>query len=391
MENIDIVSWTIVFTDLKDFTLKTSLLTQKQIDNLLDTQDKIIVDNIKKYDWILIKTIWDSYMVFFENPKNALFFSIDIQKETYEYNKNKSLKLQKIEIRISINYWTVNKKQTINWVDYFWDCVNLASRVLSKTLENKIFITDKFYNKIKDENLKEEFLLLWNTSFKWILYEVEIYNVLFLEEDIEDYKKWVYKKVDYTDVIIDEKIKTRCKNIDDIIFRWSAINAVFWVQPIPFFDIYSSIAVYIYMLRQIAIEYNIILSQKEIKEILVTIFWAISWVLAINQTISWVSKIWLVWFWGFLMVPLNYWTAYWVGKVMNRYFYNKTKDLKFTNEEIKELFLSWKNYWVKYAKNNKKEIIKNGKNFKNEFNLNLKKEKSELKDITTSIKKEIKN
>jgi hypothetical protein len=43
-------------------------------------------------------------MVFFDNPINALNFAVEVQKQTNEYNKLKILKLQKIEIRLAINY-----------------------------------------------------------------------------------------------------------------------------------------------------------------------------------------------------------------------------------------------------------------------------------------------
>jgi uncharacterized protein (DUF697 family) len=390
MENIDVLNWAIVFTDLKDFTLKTSLLTQKQIDNLLNNQDSIILNWIEKYSWTLIKTIGDSYMIFFDDIKNSLNFAIQVQNETSIYNNTKTLKLQKIEIRISMNYWSVNKKNTTNWFDYFWDTVNLASRVLSKTLENKIFITDKFYEKIKEEKWNTRFILLWKTSFKWILYEVLIYNVLYSNNDIEDFDNWIYKKIDYSNLIMDEKVKNRYKNIEDIIFKWSCVNAIFWVQPIPFFDIYSSIAVYIYMLKKIASEYNIKLWKNDVKEILVTIFSAIWWVIAINQTINWVSKIWLLWFSWFLLVPLNFATSYWVWKVINRYFYNRTKDLNFTNEEIKELFLSSKDYGLNYAKNNKKEIINIWNSIKNDFLKFSDKTKKEFFDLSFDIKSRLK-
>lgn len=121
------------------------------------------------------------------------------------------------------------------------------------------------------------------------------------------------------------------------------------------------------MLKQIAKEYNIELSRGQIKEILVTILGALTWVIAMNQTINGLWKIGTLGLAWFLLVPINFWTCYGVGKVMNRYFYDKIKDVQFTNSEMKELFLSGKDYWVQYAKENKKEILQVGKSFKNEI------------------------
>lgn len=391
MNNINTQNWVIMFTDLKDFTLKTSLFTQKQIDKILDDQDKLMLLNLKKYNWNIIKTVWDSYMIFFEKPKDALLFAIEIQKLLKDYNKDKKIALHKIEIRISIDYWVLNKKDTINWHDFFWDSVNLASRVLSRTLENKIFITDKLYDSLINEWVNCRYDFLWKTTFKWILYEVWVYEVLYNEDDMKLFDKWEYKKTDYKRVLEDEKTKLRYKNIDDIIFKCSAINCVISIQPIPFIDIYSSVWIYTYMLNQIASEYKIKLSRKQINEILITIFSAIWSVLLINQTIQWISKIWLIWIAWFLFVPLNFWITYWVWKVMNYYFYSTNNNLKINNKEIKELFFSWKDFWEKYAKENKKEIIALWKKFKNEFLSFQKESKDELKKISKEVEKEIKN
>lgn len=387
MEHINSIDGVIVFTDLKDFTLKTSLLTQKQIDALLDDQDTIILDSLKTYNGTLIKTIGDSYMMLFEDIQKSLDFAIEVQNKTKLYNESKNLKLQKIELRMSLDYGKINKKNTVNGIDYFWDSVNLSSRLLSKTLENKIFVTNKYYESFQEKILENSrFVFLWNTNFKWILYEVWVYEVLFDSENIKKVDSGKYEKPEYADIIVDEKIKKRVKNIDDIIFKWSAINAVLCVQPIPFVDLYSTTWVYIYMLKQIAKEYNIELSREQIKEILVTILWAIAWVIAINQTMNGLGKIGTFGLAWFLLVPINFGTCYWVGKVMNRYFYDKTKEVQFTNSEMKELFLSGKDYWVKYAKENKKEILEVGKEFKDELIEFAKKSKDDLKDISSSLK-----
>ena len=48
MEHIDTIKWAVVFTDIKNFTLKTSLLTQMQIWNFLNKQDEIVLPIISK-------------------------------------------------------------------------------------------------------------------------------------------------------------------------------------------------------------------------------------------------------------------------------------------------------------------------------------------------------
>lgn len=386
MNNIDNFLWVILFTDLKDYTLKTSLLTQKQMDEILDNQDLIIKNSLKKYDWNLIKIIWDSYMIYFIDPLNSLLFSINIQEQLKKYNDAKLLNLLKIEIRIALDYWMIHRKEIFKWSDYFWETVNISARLIWKTIENSIFITERFYKSINNEKIDARFSFLWDANFKWIIDKIWVYQVLYLEDEIKLYDNWKYKNLDFTSIILDDKTKIRIKNIDEIILKASSVNAILWSQPIPFIEMYSSVIIYIYMLKQIAYEYNIKLSNNEIKEIIIVLFSSLWTSLFVWESVNIISKIWLVWFWGFLIIPLNFWTAYGVWKVINRYFYNKTKDINLSNSEIKDLFLSWKDVWIKYAKQNKKQVIETWKNFKDDFINKTNKMKKEIDNIINELK-----
>ena len=330
-------------------------------------------------------------MVFFASTIDALNYAVEIQKEVNLYNSDKSIILHKLEVKISLDYWTLSKKQTNLWVDYFWDTVNLASRVLSKTIENKIFLTDKFYNEVSNNTTNYQFSFIWKTVFKWILYEVWVYEVLFSQEDIVNFKNNNYQKVDFYDTLVDEKIKKRVKNIDELIFRYACLNAILWIQPIPFLDIYSSVPVYIFLIKNIAKEYNIKIETSEIKDILWVVFSSIWWAFLTTQLIVWVSKIWLIWVWGFIIIPLNFWVSYAIWKIINRYFYSKIKNIEFTNNDIKELFISTKDIQSKYAKNHKKEIIEKWKLFKTDFEKMISNSTKEIEAIVLNLKKFLKS
>ena len=160
MKHIDSMYWVIVFTDIKGFTLKTSLLTQKQIEDILNKQDEIVLPIIKKNGWKIIKTMWDSYMIIFEKPLNSINASIEIQRKLNIYNLSVKLNLYKIEIRITADYWLLNKKENLIWEDYFWTSVNIASRLQDKTPENKIFISWELQKEIKNiKKIKNIYLL----------------------------------------------------------------------------------------------------------------------------------------------------------------------------------------------------------------------------------------
>ncbi len=95
MKHIDSIYWAVLFTDIKNYTLKTSLLTKLQIIDFLSKQEEIIKPITLKYFWKIIKSIWDSYMIVFENPKNAVKAAIEIQNEIKKYNETIKFNLKK--------------------------------------------------------------------------------------------------------------------------------------------------------------------------------------------------------------------------------------------------------------------------------------------------------
>jgi adenylate cyclase len=93
----------IIFTDIKDFTLKTSLLTKKQLEGILNDHDGIITPIIKKYKGHIVKTFGDSFMIVFDKSENAVLACIEIQEKAIAYNSTKKMGLFMIEFRIAID------------------------------------------------------------------------------------------------------------------------------------------------------------------------------------------------------------------------------------------------------------------------------------------------
>lgn len=363
MEHIDTIKWAVVFTDIKDFTLKTSLLTQMQIWKFLNKQDEIVLPIISKYFWKIIKTIWDSYMIVFEKAENAVIASIEIQKKLEEYNSNIELNLYKLELRVSIDYWYLEREINLNWEDFFWETVNISSRLQHKTPENKIFITSNVKTNI-DYLRNINCLYLWKTSFKWVLYEVDIYEVLFEDEKIIAFKNWEIKEKNINDFLLTEDLKQRINEIDDTIFKFSSVAAILWIQPIPFLDVYSVLPFHIYLLKEIAKKYSIEINTKESKEILTTVIWSIWSSYILSQSVVWLSKIWMIWFWWYIMMPLNFGLTYAMWKILSMYFYQKSQWAKATNSEIKELFKYSIKSWKDIAKKDTNKIKEVWKKYK---------------------------
>jgi len=357
----------ILFTDLSDYTLKSSLLTSKQLKEfIIDKQDDIILPLIKEFHGELIKYIWDSYLVFFSKAHDSIKFSVKLQKELSKYNKTVNINLKKIELKISINYWSILRKKTKIWYDYFWDSINIASRIIDKIPKNTIFITDIVKKNIKLKNLQINYF--WLYEFKWILYKIKLYEVYF-------YKKQISKKIDlnYNDI---------SKKVDLLIFKLASVSFLLTIQPIPFTDIYLMVLLHLYLLREIAILYNYKIDTKKIKEIIWAISISLWWIYSTNQFVTTIWKIWLPILWWYLLAPFNFALTYWLWKVFSNYFYYKNQNNNLTNQEIKEIFIWTKDIWLKIAKNNKKEIINTWKKYKDV----IIKEILNLKDLYNDIK-----
>lgn len=377
MKHIDSIMWAIVFTDIKDFTLKTSLLTQKQITDFLNKQDEIILPIITKYFWKIVKSIWDSYMIIFEKAINAVNSSIEIQKELEKYNENIDFNLKKIELRISIDYWLIEREFNNNIEDFYWTTVNIASRLQTIIPENKIYTTKKVIEEINnDEIINSNYL--WKTSFKWILYEVDIFEISNLKS-----RKNIKNNLYY----LKEENIIKIKEIDNLIFNYSSVAAILWIQPIPFLDWYTVLPFHIYMLNEIAKKYGLKLTKEESKEILITVAWSIWTTYIFSQWIVWLWKIWTFWMWSYIMVPINFWLTYWIWKTISFYFYKKTQWVKATNQELKELFKYSVNSGRQIAKKDKNKIIETGKKYKDSI---IKKVKINI-EKTNKIKTKIKN
>ena len=356
MKHLDSIYWVVMFTDIKNYTLKTSLLTKLQIVDFLSKQDEIVIPIINKFFWKIIKTIWDSYMVIFEKAENWIMAAIEIQKELEVYNSNIKLNLNKIELRISLDYWIIEREINNKNIDVFWNTVNIASRLQSVTKENEILTTKQLINQLKDNKNNIKYINLWKNSFKWILYEIDIYKILINEELTENNLSNNYFKTI-------KNIETS-KEIKKVIFNFSSVSALIWLQPIPFIDNYSLVAIHVYMLIEIAKKYNIKLSLEESKEVLSTIISSVWISYAINNWAIVATKISTFWVWSYLTIPLNFWFTYWLGNILNLYFYKKSKWVKASNQELKDLFKDSYKEWKKIAKTKKDIIIENWNKYK---------------------------
>ena len=353
---------TVMFTDMKDFTFRSSVLDRKNIDILVQNQKNIIFPIVEKWQGKIVKTIGDSYMIVFRESKNAVHAAIEIQKISGQYNQKKKV-LEQIEFRIALSSGELSETEGIQGTDYFGLTVNLASRILIQTRAGKIIVSQDVISWLD----KDFFVLeLGDISFKWLLEKTKIYEILYTEQDIQDFQRGIIKK-DAFRLEIEEKIKNTPKEIDDIIFKISSVCAVLTLQPIPLLDIYTNVPLQLYMMKAISEKYGLELRGRDMKEILWTMGLAIGGSLALSQWIIAFTKIGIPLAGAYFAAPLSFAFTYGLGKTMNAYMFYKSQHVTLQNLEMKEIFLASREEGVSIAKEKKEDIFEKWKKSKDEI------------------------
>jgi class 3 adenylate cyclase len=333
MKHLEDTKKAIVFTDVKDFTLKNSLLTQLQVRKFLNTQDWLVIPSIKKFRWKVIKTIWDSFLIVFDSIECAINASIEIQKRLRHYNSKVNFNLNKIELRIIINYWDVQKEKTLIWEDYFWDVINIASRLQNQVIENRIYATSNVINELKwNEEIK--FKYLWETSLRWILYKVWVYEILYDEELITSKDENLENN---HNILVTKELKIKKNEVSNTIIEFSLITAIAWIQNIPHIWAFIMFPFHMFLLKKIANKFQVIFTKKEIKEIILTMFFSLTWILLIVLFENYIETTKFCQYTWYFVVILNFLLSFFIWKILSNYFYIRSQKVENANRELKNM------------------------------------------------------
>ncbi len=131
---------TILLTDIKGFTDKSSHKTRAEIQHMLDEHKLIVLPILEAKGGKLIKTIGDAFLMTFESPTDAVLSGIEVQEALRVYNEGKEADLR-IEIRIAINQGEVNLSDN----DVYGEPVNITARIEAIAEANEVFFTDAVY------------------------------------------------------------------------------------------------------------------------------------------------------------------------------------------------------------------------------------------------------
>ncbi len=162
---------TIMFTDIKGFTSRTSLSSRQQLEKILDVHEQLLSPIFKKFKGTIIKTIGDAFLVTFNSPTDAVLCGMQVQKELTKYNESVS-ESERMEVRIAINSGEVAVKNN----DVFGEPVNIAARLEGIAEAGDIYFTEAVYLSMNKAEIPTA--EVGYRHFKGIPEEIKVYKVI---------------------------------------------------------------------------------------------------------------------------------------------------------------------------------------------------------------------
>jgi class 3 adenylate cyclase len=131
---------TILLTDIKEFTQKTSQKSRADILTMLEMHKKLVLPVLEKHGGRLVKTIGDAFMMVFDSPTDAVLSGMAVQVALAEYNHGRTGN-DRIDVRIAINVGEV----TLSDDDIFGDPVNITARIEAIAEAGEVYFTEAVY------------------------------------------------------------------------------------------------------------------------------------------------------------------------------------------------------------------------------------------------------
>ena len=85
---------TIVITDIKGFTERTSSTSREDLRKLIDEHEALLLPYVEQFGGKLVKTMGDAFLVAFESPTNAVLCAVMMQEKLREYNEDRPDELE---------------------------------------------------------------------------------------------------------------------------------------------------------------------------------------------------------------------------------------------------------------------------------------------------------
>jgi class 3 adenylate cyclase len=169
----------VMFTDLKGSTALTETHGDLATRELVKVQNKLLGPIIEHNNGVLVKTMGDGTMSYFESGIDAIRTAVAFQKAVANRNERAGDQLP-LEVRVGIHTGVGIVEED----DIFGDVVNVASRYESIAEAGEIYISDITFNNIED---KDEFYIRFDKEacVKGKKECLTVYKVFWDEEEIK--------------------------------------------------------------------------------------------------------------------------------------------------------------------------------------------------------------
>ncbi len=128
---------TIMMTDIKGFTVRTSTMSRDQIETLLHEHEQLLSPIFVEFDGNVVKTIGDAFLVTFASATKAIEAGQKIQRTLAAHNA-RATEERKLLVRVVLNAGEVNIREG----DVFGEPVNITARVEGVGEASHVTFTD---------------------------------------------------------------------------------------------------------------------------------------------------------------------------------------------------------------------------------------------------------
>lgn len=170
---------TVMFTDLVGSTSMTETVGDLESRMVIKHHNDIVFPIIKNNKGVLVKTIGDGTLSYFDRAQDGVRAATQIQKALDEFNLSKQIVIP-IMLRIGLHTGTCGMDKN----DIFGDTVNTASRYESAANAGEVYISEETYNSLRDKT-EVYCRFIKKATLKGKKEPVNIYKAFWNKEEIE--------------------------------------------------------------------------------------------------------------------------------------------------------------------------------------------------------------
>ncbi|MEO5935598.1 MAG: protein kinase [Terriglobales bacterium] len=187
---------TVMFTDLAGSTSFFEKFGDTVGVAWLEEHNQIVIPQLAKHDGVLVKTIGDSVMGYFNDSKKAVQAAQAMQRALLEANR-KSAEKDQMHVRVALHHGL----GYLRGGDVFGDVVNVTARIAKTCLPAQILVSEAVYHSTKD-SADIQFETVGAVQFSGKSSKESLYEVLWTDPDTYQQlrHKFPAKKASHEDI-----------------------------------------------------------------------------------------------------------------------------------------------------------------------------------------------